>query len=158
MVEMVNGLPKQDYEKLQEILQKPIHELSEFDKNFLKARRSYLNPIQLEAYASILGQEEAKKNDSENNTPASTLNASQPEDAQANNDSSKDVQSDTNQEVKPTDPDESKDVQARPDESQAKEQKEEEKPDETVNQGQDNEYAGSGDADPDSTTNQTTQE
>ena len=41
-------------EILQEILEKPVAELNEEDKAFLRARRSYLKKSQLEEYDSII--------------------------------------------------------------------------------------------------------
>jgi len=56
--------------KLEEILEKSPESLADTEKDFLKARRSYLTKKQQEDYADIFGKEEKKKTSLEELTKA----------------------------------------------------------------------------------------
>lgn len=54
-------MDKKSKDKLEEILGKPKHTLSDSEKGFLRARRSYLKEVEAKEYADILEAKKAKK-------------------------------------------------------------------------------------------------
>ena len=54
-------MPEEFLEVLKKITQKDLHELTEYDITFLRARESYLTPEEKNKFAKVLGIEEEKK-------------------------------------------------------------------------------------------------